>query len=212
LKTFIKILIIIILQLNSVQQKIYAQDPQPDSNSVKKKFIAEPLKASMMAVVFPGLGQIYNRKYWKIPLVYAGFGALIYSVGFNSSNYNMYMKAYQDFTDAIPETRSYQNVILYADPSTYDPVLHPDTYKPSDAAYYKEGMLRLVDSYKKYRDLSYIGIAGWYLISILDANVDASLFNYDISDNLDIAVVPVRLSLPGGYMGAGLNVGLRITF
>jgi len=166
----------------------------------------------MLAIAFPGMGQIYNRKYWKIPLVYAGFGALIYSVGYNSSNYNMYMKAYQDFTDLIPETVSYQKVILYADPATYDPVLHPDTYHPSDAAYYREGMLRLLDSYKRYRDLSYIGIAGWYLISILDANVDASLFNYDISDNLDIAIAPIQVPLPGGYPAAGINVGLRVTF
>ena len=63
-----------------------------------------PLKATMMAVSFPGLGQIYNRKYWKIPVVYAGFGALIYAAGFNWKNYNLYMKAYQDFTDNIPET------------------------------------------------------------------------------------------------------------
>jgi len=174
--------------------------------------MAESMKATMMAVAFPGLGQIYNRKYWKIPLVYAGFGGLIYSVGLNTSNYNKYMKAYQDFTDAIPETKSYQDLIINADPSTYDPVLHPDTYNPSTASYYKDGMLRFVDSYKRYRDLSYIGIAGWYLLSILDANVDASLFNYDISDNLDIAVVPVQLPLPGGYMGAGLNVSLKVTF
>ncbi|MCX6326165.1 MAG: DUF5683 domain-containing protein [Bacteroidia bacterium] len=173
--------------------------------------MAESLKATMMAVAFPGLGQIYNRKYWKIPLVYAGFGGLIYSAGFNSSQYNKYMKAYQDFTDAIPETKSYQ-VLIIADPSTYDPVLHPNTYNLSNASYYKDGMLRMVDYYKRYRDLSYIGIAGWYLFSILDANVDASLFNYDISDNLDIAVVPVQFPLPGGFIGAGLNVSLKVTF
>ena len=52
----------------------------------------------------------------------------------------------------------------------------------------RRAMLRRVDYYKKYRDLSYIGIAAWYLFTILDANVDASLFNYDISDNLDMAI------------------------
>jgi hypothetical protein len=211
LKTFQKILIILILQLFCIQQNIFAQDTIPVPKPVKHKFQAEPLKATMMAVAFPGLGQIYNRKYWKIPLVYAGFGGLIYSVGFNSSNYIKYMKAYQDFTDAIKGTDSYLYLIK-ADASTYDPVLHPDTYNPSTASYYKDGMLRMVDYYKRYRDLSYIGIAGWYLLSILDANVDASLFNYDISDNLDIAVVPVQLSLPGGFTGAGLNVSLKVTF
>lgn len=195
-----------------IQQNGMAQDTIAVNHSVKHKFQPETMKATMMAVVFPGLGQIYNRKYWKIPLVYAGFGTLIYTAGFNSSNYSKYMKAYQDFTDEIPETVSYLDVIIGADPSTYDPVLHPATYDPANASYYEDGMLRLIDSYRKYRDLSYIGMAGWYLFSILDANVDASLFNYDISDNLDIAIFPVQLSLPGGMMGAGLNVSLIVNF
>jgi hypothetical protein len=91
-------------------------------------------------------------------------------------------------------------------------VLYPDTYDPSSAAYYKDGLLRMVDYYKRYRDLSYIGIVGWYLVTIIDANVDASLLNYDISDNLDVAVFPSQIQLPGGYFGAGINVGLKITF
>jgi hypothetical protein len=70
----------------------------------------------------------------------------------------------------------------------------------------------MVDYYKRYRDLSYIGIAGWYLISILDANVDASLFNYDISPNLNLTFIPMQMSLPGGYMGAGLSVDLKVNF
>lgn len=165
----------------------------------------------MMAVAFPGLGQIYNRKYWKIPLVYAGFGGLIYAVGFNSKNYNLFMKAYQDFTDTNPLTKSYESLIN-ANPSTYDPVLFPKTYVPANAAYFQGEMLQMIDYYKRYRDLSYIGIAGWYLLSILDANVDASLFNYDISNNLDITLVPVNLTLPGGFTGAGLNVSFKLTF
>jgi hypothetical protein len=160
----------------------------------------------MLAVAFPGLGQIYNRKVWKIPLVYAGFGALIYSVGFNSKNYNMYIKAYQDFTDNSPNTISYQHLIA-ADPSTYDPVKAPNSY-----SYYKDAMLRMVDYYKRYRDLSYIGIAGWYLISILDANVDASLFNYDISNNLNITFVPVQMNMPGGFLGAGICLDFKVNF
>ncbi len=165
----------------------------------------------MLAIAFPGLGQVYNRKFWKIPLVYAGFGAVIYSISFNSKNFNLYMKAYQDFTDAIPDTKSYLKLIL-ADPSTYDPVLFPKTAVPSSTQYYKDGMLRMVDYYKRYRDLSYIGIGVWYLISILDANVDASLFNYDVTPNLDLTVFPSPVPLPGGFTGAGINLGMRLTF
>jgi hypothetical protein len=211
LKTFQKIAIVLILQLLCIQQNIYAQDTVSVAKPVKTKFKPEPLKATMLAVVFPGMGQIYNRKYWKIPLVYAGFGGLIYSAGVNAKNFNLYMKAYQDFTDVIPATDSYLTLIK-ADPKTYDPVLYPESYNPQSASYYKDAMLQMVDYYKRYRDLSYIGIAGWYLLSVLDANVDASLFNYDITDNLDVAVLPMQISLPGGFIGAGLNLNLRITF
>jgi hypothetical protein len=167
----------------------------------------------MMAVSFPGLGQIYNRKTWKIPVVYAGFGALIYSVGLNSKNYNQYTKAFQDFTDNIPQTNSYLKVIdPSVDQKSYDRVVYPKSYSQATYLDFKNAMLRMVDYYKRYRDLSYIGIAGWYLISILDANVDASLFNYDVSPNLNITFIPMQMSLPGGFTGAGLSVDLKVNF
>ena len=206
MKTFHKILIIIILHLICIQQNIYAQDTVAVAKPVSHKFKPETLRATMLAVSFPGLGQIYNRKVWKIPLVYAGFGALVYSVGFNSRGYNTYIKAYQDFTDTDPKTVSYVKLII-ADPSTYDPVKFPSAY-----TYYKDAMLRMVDYYKRYRDLSYIGIAGWYLVSILDANVDASLFNYDVSPNLNVTLLPMQMSLHGGFIGAGLSIDLKVNF
>jgi hypothetical protein len=171
----------------------------------KREFKAEPQRATMLALTFPGLGQIYNRKYWKIPLVYAGFGGIAYALGYNSSMYTKFMKAYQDFTDDLPETDSYIEILNFVDPASYDRVTHPATY-----ATYKEAMLRQIDYNKKYRDLSYIGIAVWYLVTVLDANVDASLFNYDISDNLDLEVTPVKLPVSGA--GVGLNISMIVTF
>ena len=190
---------------------IFAQDTISVSKPAKHIFTAVPLRATMLAVAFPGLGQVYNRKYWKIPFVYAGFGGLIYSVSFNTSHYNQMMKAYQDFTDKIPATDSYIPLIKWAVPSTYDPVLYPVSYDPSNASWVEDNLLKSVDYYKKYRDLSYIGIAAWYLITILDANVDASLFNFDVSKNLDLAVAPMEISF-FGVMGAGLNISLIYTF
>ncbi len=194
-----------------MQQVIIAQDTTAVNLPRGRSFKSDPMKATMLAVAFPGLGQIYNRKFWKIPLVYAGFGAMIYAVSFNTSHYNNFMGAYQDFTDKIPETSSYAGYIKGIDPSEYDPVLHPDTYDPASASWVEEGLLLRVDSYKKYRDLSYIGIAVWYLVSVLDANVDASLLNFDISKNLDLEVVPAKLPVPG-TMGAGFNMSLRLNF
>jgi len=203
--------IVSILQLLCIQQNLIAQDTLTAPKLKRHMFKPEPLRATMLAVSFPGLGQIYNKKYWKIPLVYGGFGGLIYSIRFNSANYTKFMKAYQDFTDLIPATQSYRNIIK-TDIKLYDPVLSPTTYIASNASYYKDALLRMVDYYKRYRDLSYIGIAGWYLVTILDANVDASLFNYDVGPNLELTVFPVQMSSPVGYTVASLNVGLKITF
>jgi hypothetical protein len=206
LKIYYKITILLILLLCCINQNNIAQDTLSLAKPEKHVFKAEPFRATMLAIALPGLGQIYNRKYWKVPFVYAGFGGIAYAISFNTTQYNRYMKGYQDFTDKILETNSYIEIIKNVDPASYDPVLHPDTY-----AWYKDRMLRMVDYFKKNRDLSYIGIAAWYLFTILDANVDASLFNYDIKDNLELKVAPVMVPL-SGYAEPGVNVSLRLTF
>lgn len=213
MKIFYKILVFTILQLFCISQSGFAQDSIAVPKQEKPVFKPMPMTATMLAVAFPGLGQVYNRKFVKVPFVYAGFGTLVYFIGFNSSNYNKYMKAYQDFTDDIKETTSYLDVIPdNIDQSTYDPVWYPTKYNPATASNLEDAMLRQIDYYRKYRDLSYIGIAAWYLITILDANVDASLYDFDISNNLDIALFPGPVPLPGGYIGAGVNMSLTINF
>lgn len=211
LRTIEKIKIILIGLIFCVPVVLPAQDSIVVAKPARRVFRPEPMKATMLAVAFPGFGQVYNRKYWKIPFVYAGFGGLAYSVGFNTGKYNEMMKAYQDFTDKIPETDSYIGLIKGADPSEYDPVLHPDTYNPSSKSWVEDNLLRAVDYYKKYRDLSYIGVAVWYLITVLDANVDASLANFDVSDQLDLQIAPLGMPVPGVY-GAGINMSLVYNF
>jgi len=170
----------------------------------------DTMKATMMSAVFPGGGQIYNRKYWKLPIVYAGFGALIYSFSSNSNNYQMYYRGFMDFTDDIKETDSYLE--FAGDPESYDPVLHPDTYNPANAKLVQEKMLRLVDYHKRYRDLSIILTGVWYMAQILDANVDASLMNYDVSDNLELSFYPSMITLPGRAPVTGFNLHLTMAF
>lgn len=211
MRTVQKIKIILIILLFCLSHDLTAQDTVAVSRPVKPAFKPEPLKATMLAVAFPGAGQIYNRKYWKLPFVYAGFGALIYSVSFNTKKYNEMMKAYQDFTDKIPETDSYIPLVKFAEPPEYDPVLYPESYDPANASWVKDNLLEAVDYYKRYRDLSYIGIAAWYLITVLDANVDASLSNFDVTNKLNVAVSPLQLPVPGS-LGAGINISLTYTF
>ncbi len=193
------------------QNILMAQDTTAVVAKPKKKLVLSSMKATMYSAALPGFGQIYNRKYWKIPLVYAGFGAIGYSLVFNLTNYNKFIKGYQDFTDKIPETQSYLKLIRGYYPEEYDPVLYPKTATAGNAQTIKDGLLRQVDYYRKYRDLSYLGLAAWYIVSILDANVDASLSDYEISDNINLTLVPAPV--PNYYFtGIGMNLSLRINF
>ena len=187
-----------------------AQDSIPARRERVRAYTIEPVRSTMFAAALPGLGQIYNRKYWKVPIVYAGFGALGYAVTFNTKNYNTFINAYQDFNDIIPETDSYLVLLENMDPATYDPVLHPTTYTQSNEAWVKTQLLNGVDYYRKYRDLSYIGIAAWYLFTIIDAHVDASLSDYDITDDLKAYILPVSNSY--ARLSPGITFSLIKTF
>ncbi len=192
-----------------IMQNAISQTVVPQAKPLRKEFKADPQRATMLAVTFPGLGQIYNRSYWKIPLVYAGFGGIVYAAGFNGSHYSNYMKAYQDYIDGIPATTSYLDLkaLTEIDPATYDPA----TASASTVQWYKEWMLKRVDYYRKYRDLSYIGIGLWYVFTVLDANVDASLYNYDIIDNLDLVITPNQFQTFNST-AFGINITMRYTF
>lgn len=188
------------------------QDTLPLKKEKVRRYTLDPIKSTLYAAALPGLGQIYNRKYWKVPFVYAGFGALGYSVSFNTTYYNQYLNAYHDFTDLIPETDSYIRIsgMSSLDPEQYDPVLHPATYNPSTAAWVKTQLLNGVEYYRKYRDLSYIGIVAWYLVTIIDAHVDASLFDYDISDDIKASFTPAAVTFAG--LSPGLTLKFNMTF
>lgn len=125
-----------------------------------------PRKASMYSAVFPGLGQIYNKKYWKLPLVYGGLGVLAYSAVWNSRQYSTYFDLYKFMTD-----NGYQEW----EGRTLDEV-----------EYYKSSFLR-------YKNLMTILTVGFYVIQIVDASVDAHLIDYDISDDISLRVDPVLL-------------------
>jgi hypothetical protein len=189
---------------------VQAQDTVRVRREKVRKYTIEPVRSTMLAAALPGLGQIYNRKYWKVPIVYAGFGALGYAVNFNTQNYNSFINAYQDFTDIIPETDSYLDLLVNLDPATYDPVLHPGTFSASNEAWVRTSLLNGVDYYRKYRDLSYIGIAAWYLFTIIDAHVDASLFDYDISDDLRAYLMPVSSAY--ARLSPGITFSIVKTF
>ena len=158
-----------------------------DNLSVGKKILPEaevhsPRKASLYSALLPGLGQAYNRKYWKIPIIYGGFAAFGYFIGWNHKNYKTARQAYSDLTDTIPGTDSYMKL---------KQIIYYDLNKPADVASLKQGLTSSQDYYRRNRDLLIIVTAAFYGLNIIDASVDAHFFNFDISDDLTFNWEPV---------------------
>ena len=141
-----------------------------------------PHKASIFAAVVPGAGQIYNKKYWKLPILYGGIGALVYAINFNTTYYDKYRSAYRDFLIRDPGNTSYEEFI--------PPGLDIDAVQGQYADWFQRSLQNKKRYYKRSRDLSYIGMAAIYLISIIDASVDAHFYDFDISDDLSLKLEP----------------------
>ena len=137
--------------------------------------VHSPRKAALYSAVLPGLGQAYNRKYWKIPLVYGGFSAFGYYIGWNNGLYQTSRKAYVDLTDGDETTTSYMNL---------KQIIYYNLDNPSDVENLRRGLLRSQDYYRRNRDLLVILTIAFYGLNIIDASVDAHFFNFDISDDL----------------------------
>lgn len=142
-------------------------------------FSPSPRKAVLYSALFPGLGQIYNRKYWKLPILYGGFVGLTYAITWNNGYYRDYLGAYQDIMDDNPNTNRWHNMLPYGmDPESIDTQWFTDVLKQRK------------DRYRYYRDLSIIITFGVYLLGIVDAYVDAQLFDFDMSPDLSMRVAP----------------------
>jgi hypothetical protein len=145
-----------------------------------------PTKAALLSTALPGLGQTYNKKFWKIPIVYAGFAGLGFWLGTNIKNYNIYNKAYEYRMDN--------------NPATIDQFI--DQYNAED-------LRTLKRFYRRNLDLSIVLIAVWYGLNIVDAAVDAHLFEFDVSDNLSLRIDPIMEYHSRANNFTGFKVGLR---
>lgn len=140
-------------------------------------------KALWLAIVLPGAGQIYNRKYWKLPIVYGGFMGCIYAMRWNNMMYNDYSQAYLDIMDDDPQTQSY-NQFLHLGATITD----------ANKSRYQDLFKRRKDYYRRYRDLSFFILVGVYALSVIDAYVDASLSDFDISPDLSMRIEPTIIN------------------
>lgn len=145
-------------------------------------FKPSPRKAVVYSAIFPGLGQIYNRKYWKLPILYGGFVGFTYAISWNNGYYRDYLGAYQDIMDDDPGTYRWRDMLPYG-----------LDWESVDQEWFKGVLQQRKDYYRYYRDLSIIGTVALYLVAIVDAYVDAQLFDFDISPDLSMRVAPALL-------------------
>ena len=164
-------------------------------------FKPDAQKAVWLATVVPGLGQIYNRQYWKVPIIYAGTLGLVYGITWNDRMYVDYKKGYVDLMDGNPNTN-------YFDYLLPEGVVLDD----SNRDYYTRTIKTKLDTYQRNRDLCIIATAVLYLLSIIDAYVDAQLFDYDISPDLSLQLTPTVIAPSSSYeqdTSVGLSCKLK---
>lgn len=158
--------------------------------------IHSPSKATMYSAVLPGLGQIYNGSWYKVPIVYGGLTALALIARWNHRNYLDYKQAYFDLTDSNPETRSYASIKNW----------NFDDTKDSDVKQGSDLLKKAVTGSRRQRDMVIIYTAGFYLLNILDANVEAHFIDFDISEDLTFDFEPTILPSITGVPVAGLQL------
>jgi len=151
----------------------------PDSIREKEH---SPTKATIMSACLPGLGQMYNKKYWKVPVIYAGFGIMSYFIYFNCDEYLNYKCAYIELSNGNRN-------------GNYSYLIKPYT-TPAD-------LLSAREFYRRDLEISILLTIVWYAVNILDAVVDAHLYTFNISDKLTMSVEPALLPTGLGYKPAG---------
>lgn len=168
-----------LMQQADSAQKFKEPEITADSHS-KKQWLPIPNNSIWLSLAIPGAGQIYNRKYWKLPIIYGGFAGCAYALSWNGKMYKDYSQAYLDIMDSNPNTKSYED--LLPPNSNYDEEQLKNTIK------------KRKDMFRRYRDLSIFAFIGVYIISIIDAYVDAELSNFDITPDLSMKVEPTVIN------------------
>ena len=210
-----KIIFLLFLLLTSVALSAQQQDslpstPLPDSISavdstavldsveVKKGLFAffskdypNPKKAAYLSLAFPGGGQIYNKRWWKLPLVYGALGGVVYAIDYNQDYYRLFKNAYQQKVNDQPIT----------DPKAL--ALGLDRLDPRSLRLFR-------DRYDKNTQLSYIGLVFVYALQSVEAFVDAHLKTFDVNEDLSLQLKPsFQQDVLAGQPALGIGVALR---
>jgi len=173
---------LIVTQCNCYAQRhdtISGQESPSDTLEIEHS----PGKAALLSAALPGLGQIYNRKVWKVPIIYVGAGAIYYAYDFNAGYYDEYKSAFTSFVNGkIQEYNGITN---------------------------QEVLKRAKNYYRRYRDLNLLLMAGLYLVQIIDATVDAYMLDFDVSEEITLKLQPSPIYIKNYPAFAGLKCSIH---
>lgn len=187
---------------DSIPPNIVTADDYAFDADGKIPFNPSPTRAVWLSALCPGLGQIYNRRYWKLPIVVGGFMGLGYATTWNAGQYSDYMQAYRDLVDNDPGTKSYMNFF----PPTVDE-------KDLDKSWLERTFKYRKDMYRRQRDLCIICLVALYLVCMVDAYVDASMAHFDISPNLALDMAPAVITNPSrSWKNTSFGLQWALTF
>lgn len=171
-----------------------------ESSLKRERFVPDPIRAMWLGLVFPGGGQIYNHKYWKLPIIYGGFLGCVYALTWNSQMLHDYSQAYLDIMDKDPNTKSYEKML----PIGYDITGREERFKNT--------FKNKKNFFRRNRDLSIFAFAGVYLLAVIDAYVDAELSTFDISHDLSLHLEPTVIQTTSARtLGRETVPGIRFT-
>lgn len=193
---------IIELAVDSIPPTVVTADDYAYDENGKIPFNPSPTRAVWLSVLCPGLGQIYNRRYWKLPIVIGGFMGLGYATNWNNNQYQDYAQGYRDLMDNDPSTKSYMDFF-------------PPTVNEGDLdhAWLERVFKSRKDYARRNRDLCIIGLVAMYALCILDAYVDASLSHFDVSPDLSIDWSPALMEQYGrGMNKPAIGLSWALTF
>ncbi len=192
-----------IILLLFISPNIFAGDYLPNgyilNDTINPKKEHSPRKAWMYSALLPGLGQAYNKKYWKIPIIYAGMGTLFYLAQERNKQYKKYKEGYIDFLN-YQEGDSLATSFKKLDKINID---SDDKQIQDQLEWYK-------DQYRRNRDLMIIGMAGVYFLNIIDSMVDAHFYDYDVSDDISLKIEPDIKNSP--IFAQSFRLSMRIKF
>ncbi|MFW5944846.1 MAG: DUF5683 domain-containing protein [Bacteroidota bacterium] len=164
----------------------FSQEPDTTTaQQIPEDTLAEehsPRKAAMLSATLPGMGQVYNKKIWKVPIIYIGAGVIYYAYDFNAEHYEEYKNAFTRF--AGNEITEYKGITT------------------------KEGLKRAKDYYRRYRDMNILIMAGWYLVQVIDATVDAYMFNFDVSEDISLQLKPASIPSANYHTVPGIKFSI----